>query len=158
MSLTVFHAKMSRTRRDEVPSNSRQQQRRVRPSQFVNICLVWRNSKVHSVEDGLVFKDGSKLDADLIITCTGFETDFRKEAARIVGQDNADQMDEMYGMDAEGELPFRLAREYGAVARGEESVFPDAARVERRVGGMAAILSGLGHKKVAVVQRGRSRL
>lgn len=55
-------------------------------------------------EDGLVFEDGNELKADLIVLCTGFEHDFRKEAATIVGQDIADEMDNFGGVDAEGEI------------------------------------------------------
>ncbi|EMC98299.1 hypothetical protein BAUCODRAFT_66326 [Baudoinia panamericana UAMH 10762] len=55
-------------------------------------------------KDGLVFEDGGELPADLIVLCTGFDHDFRKDAARIVGADVADQMDDFWGVDAEGEV------------------------------------------------------
>lgn len=55
-------------------------------------------------EDGLEFEDGSRLPADLIVTATGFNHDFRPEAARIIGQRSADQMDDYGGLDVEGEM------------------------------------------------------
>ena len=55
-------------------------------------------------EDGLVFEDGTTLGADLIVLCTGFNHDFREDAARIIGRETADQVDDYYGVDHEGEL------------------------------------------------------
>jgi hypothetical protein len=54
--------------------------------------------------DGLRFEDGSELNADLLVLCTGFEHDFSKDAAQIVGKEIAEQMGNFWGMDAEGEL------------------------------------------------------
>ena len=54
--------------------------------------------------DGLRFEDSSELKADLLVLCTGFEHDFSKDAAQIVGKEIADQMESFWGMDAEGEL------------------------------------------------------
>ncbi len=55
-------------------------------------------------EDGLLFDDGTELGADLIVLCTGFNHVFRNDVARIVGTEIAEQMDEFWGTDAEGEL------------------------------------------------------
>lgn len=55
-------------------------------------------------EDGLILEDGSKLPADLVVACTGFDHDFRVDAARVVGREVAEQMDDYWGMDAEGEI------------------------------------------------------
>ncbi|KAK5174270.1 uncharacterized protein LTR77_001350 [Saxophila tyrrhenica] len=55
-------------------------------------------------EDGLIFEDGGELGADLIVLCTGFDHVFRNDAARIVGREVAEQMDELFGTDAEGEI------------------------------------------------------
>ena len=55
-------------------------------------------------EEGLRFEDGSELKADLIVLCTGFEHDFSKDAAQIVGEEIANKMESFWGMDAEGEL------------------------------------------------------
>ncbi|KAK5136113.1 hypothetical protein LTR08_004164 [Meristemomyces frigidus] len=55
-------------------------------------------------ETGVLFEDGSELPADLIVLATGFDHDFRKDAAKIVGKDVAEQMDDYWGVDAEGEV------------------------------------------------------
>ena len=52
-------------------------------------------------EDGLIFEDGQEIGADLIVLCTGFSKDFRMEAARIVGEDIANRMDDFWGTDRE---------------------------------------------------------
>lgn len=54
--------------------------------------------------DGLKFEDGSVVEADLIVLCTGFDKVFRNDAAKILGPDVADQMDDFWGTDGEGEL------------------------------------------------------
>lgn len=55
-------------------------------------------------EDGLLFEDGSKLPADLIVLCTGFNHDFSLDAQEIVGTEIASQMDDFWGLDDEGEI------------------------------------------------------
>ena len=54
--------------------------------------------------DGLLFEDGSEVGADLIVLCTGFDHVFRNDAAKIVGTEAAEQMDDYWGTDREGEL------------------------------------------------------
>jgi hypothetical protein len=44
------------------------------------------------------------LDADVIVFCTGFEHDVRNEAAKIVGQEIGDAVEEYWGLDEEGEI------------------------------------------------------
>ncbi|KAK4550414.1 hypothetical protein LTR86_011331, partial [Recurvomyces mirabilis] len=46
------------------------------------------------VEEGLLLKDGRMIPANLIVLATGFNHDFRRDAARLLGQDVANQMDE----------------------------------------------------------------
>jgi len=55
-------------------------------------------------ETGLLFEDGSEVGADLIVLGTGFDHDFRNDAARIVGREVAEQMDSYWGVDGEGEV------------------------------------------------------
>ena len=55
-------------------------------------------------ETGLLFDDGSEVHADLVVLATGFDHDFRSDAAKIVGQGVADAMDDFWGVDAEGEI------------------------------------------------------
>lgn len=54
-------------------------------------------------EDGLRFADGSELKADLVVLATGFHHDFRKSTREILGE-VADQVDDYWGMDREGEI------------------------------------------------------
>ena len=53
---------------------------------------------------GLEFADGSKLDADVIIYATGFEGNMRSMAEKIVGPEVAEQLEDFWQVDAEGEL------------------------------------------------------
>ncbi|KAI9679692.1 MAG: hypothetical protein M1822_007298 [Bathelium mastoideum] len=53
--------------------------------------------------DGLLLEDGSELQADLIVLCTGFDHDFRLQAKSIIGE-IADQVDDYWGVDGEGEV------------------------------------------------------
>lgn len=55
-------------------------------------------------ENGLLCEDGSTVEADLIVLATGYDHDFRKTATELVGKKVADQMDNYFGVDAEGEL------------------------------------------------------
>ena len=61
------------------------------------------NVAAHSYS-GLKFADGKEVAADLIVLCTGFDHNFRNDAERILGQNLADQIDEYFGMDKEGEI------------------------------------------------------
>ena len=55
-------------------------------------------------DSGLLFEDRTELPADLIVLCTGFDHDFRNDAAKIVGEEMAEQMDDFWKVDAEGEV------------------------------------------------------
>ena len=55
-------------------------------------------------EEGIEFEDGSHVPADLVVCCTGYNHDFRKDAADVVGDEIAEQMDDFFGVDKEGEL------------------------------------------------------
>lgn len=54
--------------------------------------------------NGLEFHDGSKLDADVVIFCTGFSSDVRQEAIKYVGPEVGEKLDDYWYLDAEGEL------------------------------------------------------
>lgn len=56
------------------------------------------------VPTGLEFKDGSVLEADIIVFCTGFENDMRTMIASIVGPQTQEQLDHHWYVDKEGEL------------------------------------------------------
>ncbi|KAK2739782.1 hypothetical protein FQN57_006479 [Myotisia sp. PD_48] len=55
-------------------------------------------------EDGLLFDDGSKLKANVVIFTTGFVGTIRDSIAVMLGQNIADQVEEFWGLDEEGEL------------------------------------------------------
>ena len=54
--------------------------------------------------DGLIFENGDLLPADLIVLATGYEHNFRAIASKLVGNEVADQMDDYFGLDGEGEI------------------------------------------------------
>ena len=53
--------------------------------------------------NGLEFSDGTEIPADLIVFTTGF-VNMRKEIAPIVGEEIAEQLEEFWGVDREGEI------------------------------------------------------
>ncbi|KEF53375.1 uncharacterized protein A1O9_10350 [Exophiala aquamarina CBS 119918] len=55
-------------------------------------------------ETGLVFSDGSHLDADVVVFCTGYSHDVRGQATRFVGQELGEHLDDYWEIDHEGEL------------------------------------------------------
>lgn len=54
-------------------------------------------------ETGLDFADGSKIDADVIVFATGYKSDLRDSAKRIVGEEVAENLEEFWQCDIEGE-------------------------------------------------------
>jgi cation diffusion facilitator CzcD-associated flavoprotein CzcO len=55
-------------------------------------------------ETGLVFSDGSKLDADVVVFATGFEGNMRLAAKDLVGEKVGEKLEDWWGVDEEGEL------------------------------------------------------
>jgi hypothetical protein len=53
---------------------------------------------------GLAFEDDTEILAEVVVVATGFSHDFRADAARIIGAEAAEQMDDYGGLDAEGEM------------------------------------------------------
>lgn len=53
-------------------------------------------------ETGINFADGSHLDADVIVYCTGFKKDTRDILAGIIGEDI--KLEPIWGLDKEGEV------------------------------------------------------
>ncbi|KAH0847632.1 Flavin-binding monooxygenase-like family protein [Fonsecaea pedrosoi] len=62
------------------------------------------SSPTHYTATGLAFDDGTELEADVIVFTTGFVGNLRQIAGRIVGPEIADQLDDFWRVDAEGEL------------------------------------------------------
>ncbi|OQV09860.1 hypothetical protein CLAIMM_13940 [Cladophialophora immunda] len=58
----------------------------------------------HYTPNGLAFEDGTELKADVIVFTTGFVQNMRQIAGGIVGPEVAGQLDDFWGVDAEGEL------------------------------------------------------
>ncbi|KAK6440247.1 hypothetical protein LTR95_003530 [Oleoguttula sp. CCFEE 5521] len=56
------------------------------------------------VADSLELEDELVLPCDLVVLATGYDHDFRKDAANILGAETADRMDDYHGMDCEGEI------------------------------------------------------
>lgn len=56
------------------------------------------------IPEGVEFKDGSKLKADVIIVATGQDHDYRNQVATIIGRDMAGKLGEFWGLDEEGEV------------------------------------------------------
>jgi cation diffusion facilitator CzcD-associated flavoprotein CzcO len=56
------------------------------------------------VPTGLEFTDGSTLEADVIVWCTGFENNMRTMVANIVGKEMVEKLDHHWYLDKEGEI------------------------------------------------------
>ncbi|KAI1628439.1 flavin-containing monooxygenase [Exophiala viscosa] len=61
-------------------------------------------SLVGFTESGLLFDDGSTLEADFVVFCTGFANDARDLAIDIVGPEVGELLDDYYFVDDEGEI------------------------------------------------------
>ena len=59
---------------------------------------------VKYAKTGLRFDDGSELEADVIVFCTGYEGNMRLMVAGIVGEEVADKLEEYWHLDREGEV------------------------------------------------------
>jgi cation diffusion facilitator CzcD-associated flavoprotein CzcO len=55
-------------------------------------------------EAGILFDDGTELDADVIVFATGFEGNMRYLVRDIFGEEIAEQMGDFWGLDEEGEI------------------------------------------------------
>lgn len=56
------------------------------------------------VEGGLRFEDGSVEEADVVVFCTGFDNDSKRIVERFVGEEVAGRLQEVGGVDSEGEV------------------------------------------------------
>lgn len=55
-------------------------------------------------EEGVLFEDGDELPADLIVTAIGYEADYRKVVASLVGDEMAGKLPEFWGTTRNGDL------------------------------------------------------
>ena len=53
---------------------------------------------------GVELSDGTALDADVIIFCTGFKLNVRDQITEIVGSSIGEKLDDYWGLDEEGEV------------------------------------------------------
>lgn len=53
---------------------------------------------------GLLFTDGTKIDADVIVLATGFNGNLRNDVERIFGRAVADCAGDCFGINQEGEV------------------------------------------------------
>lgn len=54
--------------------------------------------------DGLVFSDGIELSADVVVFSTGFVGNMRVTIEQIFGQEVADEVGDIWGVNEEGEV------------------------------------------------------
>lgn len=54
--------------------------------------------------DGLVFSDGSELEADAIVFATGFVGTMKDTIRQLFGSNVADRVEDFWGVDEEGEV------------------------------------------------------
>jgi hypothetical protein len=59
---------------------------------------------VRYTEKGLLFGDGTELPADVIVFATGFVGNMRGEVRQLFGDRIADQVQDFWGIDEEGEI------------------------------------------------------
>lgn len=53
---------------------------------------------------GLAFDDGTEIPADVIVFATGFEVNLKESIRKLFGDEVADQTDQFFGLDDEGEI------------------------------------------------------
>lgn len=57
----------------------------------------------HFTESSVVFKDGTSMDPDLVIFCTGF-TGYKESVAETLGEEYGNMLTKIWGLDCEGEF------------------------------------------------------
>ncbi len=55
-------------------------------------------------KDGLIFEDGSKIEADVIVYATGFVGNMRNSVRDLFGEEVASRVEDFWGLDSEGEI------------------------------------------------------
>lgn len=58
----------------------------------------------HFTPTGLAFDDGTELQADVIVFCTGFIGDAKADVVKVFGDELASNIHNYWGLDDEGEL------------------------------------------------------
>jgi cation diffusion facilitator CzcD-associated flavoprotein CzcO len=57
----------------------------------------------HFTENSVVFKDGTNMEPDLVIFCTGY-TGFKESVCETLGEEYGNQLSKIWGLDCEGEI------------------------------------------------------
>jgi hypothetical protein len=55
-------------------------------------------------KDGLIFEDGTKVEADVIVFATGFVANMRNSVRDFFGEEVASRVEDFWGLDSEGEI------------------------------------------------------
>lgn len=55
-------------------------------------------------KDGVLFKDGTELKADIVVLATGYDS-MRTTIRRLISDDVADRVGQLWGEDKQGEIP-----------------------------------------------------
>lgn len=71
---------------------------------FVKIKMKSDAALSHFTPNGIAFKDGSEIPADLVVLSTGFEKSMRHSVRRLLGDDTADRITDTWGIDEDGEI------------------------------------------------------
>ena len=56
------------------------------------------------ISDGLLLKDQSNIEADVVVLATGYDHDYRNQVADITGWNIASQLGDFWGIDKNGDL------------------------------------------------------
>ena len=67
------------------------------------VALVQHEDTAHYVENGLLMKDGSVLEADLIVTATGYQSQ-ESVVREMLGDEIADRVGQIWGIASNGEI------------------------------------------------------
>jgi cation diffusion facilitator CzcD-associated flavoprotein CzcO len=68
------------------------------------LIKIQTSTPVGYTEKGILFDDGTELEADVIVFATGFEGNMKYLVRDIFGEDIAEQMGDFWGLDEEGEI------------------------------------------------------
>ncbi|PMD38029.1 putative flavin-containing monooxygenase [Hyaloscypha variabilis F] len=68
------------------------------------LIKIQTSTPVSYTETGILFDDGTELEADVVVFATGFEGNMRYLVRDVFGEEIAEQMGDFWGLDKEGEL------------------------------------------------------
>jgi len=85
------------------------------------LIKIQTSAPVSYTEKGLLLKNGTELDADVIVFTTGFEGNMKYLVKDLFGEEIAEQMGDFWGLDEEGEIKgaWKANREFSCFRNGE---------------------------------------